>query len=61
MGLKSFFASSVRLIKLIGRPTRKDLVASIRVTLVGLAILGVMGFIIKFVATMLVPSTALLG
>ena len=58
MGLKSFLESSVRVIKLIGRPEPKELWASIRISLIGLAVLGVIGFIIKFLAAMLVPSTA---
>ena len=57
MGLKSFLESSVRLIKLISRPEAKDLWASMRISLIGLAVLGVVGFIIKFIASMLVPST----
>jgi len=52
MGLKSFFESCVRLAKLIGKPERKELWVSIRVSLIGLAILGVLGFVIKFLATM---------
>ena len=58
MAFKSFLESSVRLIKLIGRPEPKELWASIRMSLVGLAILGVIGFIIKFLSTMFVPTTA---
>lgn len=57
MGLKSFLESSVRMIKLIGRPEPKELWASMRVSLIGLGVLGVIGFIIKFLATMLVPTT----
>ena len=57
MGFKSFLESSIRLIKLISRPEPKELWASIRISLIGLAVLGVVGFIIKFVAAMLVPST----
>ncbi|UCH37423.1 MAG: preprotein translocase subunit SecE [Candidatus Bathyarchaeota archaeon] len=53
MGFRSFLSSCSRLIKLIGRPKTDDLWASIRISLVGLAILGVLGFIIKFIATML--------
>lgn len=58
MGLKSFLQSSVRLIKLIGKPEPKELWASMRIGLIGLAVLGVLGFIIKFLATMLVPTSA---
>ena len=53
VGFRSFFESCSRLIKLIGKPKTSELWASIRISLVGLAILGVFGFIIKFIATML--------
>ena len=56
MGLKSFFESCARLIKLIDKPTSKDLWSSMRVSLIGLVILGVLGFIIKFLATMLIRT-----
>lgn len=58
MGLKSFLKSSARMIKLIGKPSRKELWASIRISLIGLGVIGVLGFIIKVLATMLVPSTS---
>jgi len=50
LGLKSFIESCVRVVKLIGRPERKELGASIKINLIGLVILGVLGFIIKFLA-----------
>lgn len=52
MGLKSFIESSVRMAKLIGRPEPKELWSSIKISLIGLTILGVFGFVIKFLATM---------
>ncbi len=58
MGLKSFLESSVRLIKLIGQPEPKELWASMKIGLIGLAVLGILGFIIKFLATMLVPTAS---
>lgn len=59
LGLRSFLAASSRLIKLIQRPERKELWASIRISLIGLGILGILGFITKFLGTMFLgaPST----
>ena len=53
LGLKSFLASCIRLVKLIGKPDSKDFLASVKISFIGLAVLGVLGFIIKFLATML--------
>ncbi len=50
LGLKSFIESCARVAKLIGKPDSKELSASIKINLIGLAILGVLGFIIKFLA-----------
>ena len=52
LGLRSFIESCVRLAKLIGRPEPKELWLSVRISLIGLVILGMLGFIIKFLATM---------
>jgi len=58
LGLKSFLASCIRLVKLIEKPERKELWASIRISLIGLTILGVLGFITKFLATMFLGVTS---
>lgn len=58
MGLKSFLQSCIRLIKMVGRPEPKEVWASMRIGLIGLAVLGVIGFIIKVLATMLIPTEA---
>ena len=57
MGLKSFFESCIRLVRLISRPEPKELWTSIRISLIGLTILGALGFIIKFLATFFQPTT----
>jgi len=59
LGIKSFFTSCLRLVKLIGKPELKEMSTSVKTTLIGLAILGVLGFIIKILATMFqaIPPT----
>ena len=56
MGVRGFFESCVRLIKLIGKPVPKELWFSIRISIIGIAILGGLGFIIKFIATQLLQA-----
>ncbi|MFH0748600.1 MAG: protein translocase SEC61 complex subunit gamma [Candidatus Bathyarchaeota archaeon] len=59
MGIKSFLESCKRLVKLIGKPETKELSASIRISVIGLGVLGILGFIIKLLATMFqaIPPT----
>ncbi|MCJ7609485.1 protein translocase SEC61 complex subunit gamma [Candidatus Bathyarchaeota archaeon] len=55
------FESVGRLIKLIKRPTREEFVISTKITILGIGILGVIGFIIKFMSAILLvarPVTA---
>jgi protein translocase SEC61 complex gamma subunit len=59
--LSGRFESVGRLIKLIKRPTREDFVISTKITILGIGILGVIGFIIKFMSAILLvarPVTA---
>ena len=50
LALRSFVESVRRLIKLVGRPSKDELWSSIRISLIGIAILGILGFIIKFMS-----------
>jgi protein translocase SEC61 complex gamma subunit len=59
--LSGRFESVSRLIKLIKRPTREEFVISTKITILGIGILGVIGFIIKFMSAILLvarPVTA---
>jgi len=53
LDLKKFISSSKRLIKLIDKPRREELWQSIKISLLGIAIIGTIAFVIKFIATML--------
>lgn len=57
MGIKDFLASFKRLIKIITKPSRKEIWVSIKVGVIGIVIIGVVGFVIKFLATMLQATT----
>jgi preprotein translocase subunit Sss1 len=55
LGLKSFFMSAARLLKLATKPGRTELWLSIKICFLGTAAIGGIGFIIKLVGTVL-PS-----
>jgi protein translocase SEC61 complex gamma subunit len=57
LGIREFFASFKRLTKIITKPSRKEIWVSIKVGVIGITIIGVLGFIIKFLATMLQATT----
>ena len=53
------FESIGRLIKLIKRPSRDDFLTSTKITALGIGILGVIGFIIKFMSAILIAARPL--
>lgn len=55
MGLRSFFVSSSRLLKLATKPGRTELWLSIKICFLGIIVIGGIGFIIQLVGTVL-PS-----
>ena len=57
MGLKSFLASCVRLIKLIRKPEAKEMWVSVKISLIGLVAMGALGFVIKFLAFQFLGGT----
>ena len=56
MSLKGFVSSIGRLIKLIRKPTREDFTTSIKITILGVGILGIIGFLIKFMSSILLVA-----
>jgi len=54
--LRSFFESIGRLLKLVRRPDRDDFTTSTKITLMGIGLLGVIGFIIKFMSAILIVA-----
>jgi len=55
LGLRSFFTSASRLLKLATKPGRTELWLSIKICLLGTIAIGGIGFIIKLISSTL-PS-----
>ncbi|HKZ95277.1 MAG TPA: protein translocase SEC61 complex subunit gamma [Candidatus Bathyarchaeia archaeon] len=53
MGLRSFFSSAAKMMKLAKKPGRDELWLSIKICILGIAVIGVVGFIIKFLSATL--------
>lgn len=53
MGVRSFFSSAAKMLKLAKKPGRDELWLSIRICLLGTVLIGVVGFIIKFLSSTL--------
>lgn len=50
MGLRSFISSVGRLLKLARKPSKGELWLSMKICLLGIAAVGIVGFVIKFVS-----------
>jgi protein transport protein SEC61 subunit gamma-like protein len=50
VAVREFVSSCKRLIKLIEKPDRQELWLSIKISLLGVGIIGVIAFIIKFIS-----------
>jgi protein translocase SEC61 complex gamma subunit len=55
LGLRSFFQSASRLLKLATKPGRTELWLSIKICFLGIIAIGGIGYIIQLIATVL-PS-----
>ncbi|MCW4052383.1 MAG: protein translocase SEC61 complex subunit gamma [Candidatus Bathyarchaeota archaeon] len=53
LGIKSFLQSVSRLIKLATKPGRSELWQSIKICLLGIVLVGVIGFLIKLISFVL--------
>jgi protein translocase SEC61 complex gamma subunit len=58
VGLKSFFTSSSRLLKLATKPGKSELWLSIKICLLGTIALGGIGFLIKLISFVLTGAAA---
>jgi protein translocase SEC61 complex gamma subunit len=56
--IRSFLSSARRLLKLATKPGRSELWLSIKICFLGTALIGVVGFIIKLIATTLTGRSA---
>lgn len=55
MGLRSFVRASIRLLRLARKPDRDELLLSLRICLLGILVVGAIGFAIYFIASLLRP------
>ena len=53
MGLRSFFSSAAKMLKLAKKPGRDELWLSIKICVLGIVVIGIVGFIIKFISAAL--------
>jgi protein translocase SEC61 complex gamma subunit len=53
LGIRSFFSSAAKLLKLAKKPGRDELWLSIKICFLGITVIGIVGFIIKFVSAAL--------
>ncbi len=58
MGLRSFLSSARRLMRLAKKPGREELWISIRICILGVIVIGVIGYIIKIVASLMQGGVA---
>jgi protein translocase SEC61 complex gamma subunit len=58
MGLRSFLSSARRLMKLAIKPGRDELWISIRICVLGVLVIGALGYIIKIISSFLQGGVA---
>ena len=58
MGLRSFLSQSARTLKLAVKPGGSELWLSVKICFLGIGAIGLVGFAIKLVASVLQPSAA---
>jgi len=58
MGLRDFLGQCARTVKLAVKPDRTELWLSIKICLLGIAAVGLIGFVIKVISAALNPGSA---
>jgi len=58
MGIRSFLSQCARTLKLATKPGRSELWLSIRISLLGIGAVGLVGFVIRLLASVLNPGVA---
>jgi len=56
MGIRSFLSQCARTLKLATKPGRSELWLSIRISLLGIGAIGLIGFVIRLLASVLNPG-----
>jgi protein translocase SEC61 complex gamma subunit len=57
MGIRSFLSQCARTLKLATKPGKSELWLSIRISLLGIGAVGLIGFLIRLLASVLNPGT----
>jgi len=58
MGIRSFLTQCARTLKLATKPGREELWLSIKISLLGIGAVGLIGFLIKFVSSVINPGAS---
>jgi protein translocase SEC61 complex gamma subunit len=58
MGLRDFLTQCVRTLKLAVKPGRNELWLSIKICLLGIGAVGLVGFVIKLLSSVIQPGTS---
>jgi len=58
MGLRSFLSQSARTLKLAVKPGTSELWLSVKICFLGIGAIGLIGFVIKLVSSVLQPQAA---
>jgi protein translocase SEC61 complex gamma subunit len=61
MGLRDFLAQAGRTLKLAIKPGRDELWLSVKICLLGIGAVGIIGFVIKLVSSVLQPGYSATG
>jgi len=59
MGLRSWLSQAARMLKLASKPGRTELWLSIRISVLGIGIIGLVGFVIKLLSLAAGGATAI--
>jgi protein translocase SEC61 complex gamma subunit len=59
MGVRSFLSQCARTLKLAAKPGRTELWLSIKISLLGIGVIGLIGFVIKLLSLAVGGATAL--
>jgi len=57
MGIRSWLDQAARTLKLSSKPDRTELWLSIKISLLGIGAVGLIGFVIKLMASVILPGT----
>jgi len=57
MGIRSWLTQAARTIKLATKPGREELWLSIKISLLGIGAVGLVGFLIRFLASVINPGS----